>query len=63
MKPLPCPFCGEMPVMMPVLNTPFRSFLLMCEAEEYAVNPASTGPTEEITIKRWNHRAPVKEAA
>lgn len=66
MKPLPCPFCGELPVMQPLtMNSVIygRSLVLMCEADECSVNPASSGPTEEIAMERWNHRAPAQEAA
>ncbi len=56
-KALPCPFCGEVPILAPWHGGGPRKRAVMCRCDECPVSPMVTGPTERRALENWNTRA------
>jgi hypothetical protein len=52
---LPCPFCGEVPELLPGLH---RGFSVECENPACVINPETRRAcdTAEIAVAEWNTR-------
>lgn len=57
--PLPCPFCGALPTIVPWHGGPATKRMISCENEDScAVNPMVSGDTRKEAIEYWNRRSP-----
>lgn len=54
---LPCPFCGEAPIIVGVDANGPRKRMIKCANEACGAKPGVPGPNRQWTVKRWNHRA------
>jgi len=54
MKPLPCPFCGSVPIVATGVRTTIR-----CESRACPVEPSVTSDRSRRAVERWNTRAPI----
>jgi hypothetical protein len=61
-KALPCPFCGEMPFLVPWHGGGPKKRNLMCQNEDCPVGPNICGDTETKAIAAWNTRAALAAA-
>lgn len=57
----PCPFCGEMPRIIPWHGSTKRKRAILCRAN-CDVGPMVTGGTLAVAARRWNGRVPGKGA-
>lgn len=54
---LPCPFCGQVPEVLPLHN---HGFFVECENDACPTKPETRGfDTEEQAAVAWNDRQPV----
>jgi hypothetical protein len=53
---LPCPFCGELPVIVPWHGGPRTKRMIMCRSDYCPVNPQVSGQTEGRALDAWNTR-------
>lgn len=55
-EPMPCPFCGTSPVVVPWHGGGPRKTMVACESDDCWINPDVTGSTRKEAIRRWNDR-------
>ncbi|MBX3502833.1 MAG: Lar family restriction alleviation protein [Alphaproteobacteria bacterium] len=60
---LPCPFCGEPPILVPWHGGGPRKRNLMCWNDACGVEPSVCGSTEAVAIAMWNKRTAAPAAA
>jgi hypothetical protein len=53
---LPCPFCGEQPVIQPWHGGPKTKRLIGCDNDDCAVRPAVAENTRTRALRTWNTR-------
>ena len=58
MDPLPCPFCGHLPVIEPWHGGAKTKRLVSCDNYECHVVPMVSGPTRGVAVAKWNTREP-----
>lgn len=54
---LPCPFCGDAPMIVPWHGGGPRKRMIMCRSDACSVGPQVTGATERQAIEKWNTRS------
>jgi hypothetical protein len=57
-RALACPFCGEMPMLVPWHGGGPKKRMIMCRSNWCEVSPSVTGSTERRAVDYWNTRAP-----
>ena len=60
--PLPCPFCGEEPIIEPWHGGGPLKRIVRCANDECLVSPSVTGARKSTAVSHWNSRAPKAEA-
>jgi len=58
-QPLPCPFCGKIPIIEPWHGGAKTKRRVGCDPNECDVAPAVAGSTRKRAVARWNKRAPL----
>lgn len=53
---LPCPFCGEIPLVQPWHGGGKRKRMISCEGEYCDVRPSVTGSDRRRALEKWNRR-------
>ena len=59
-NPLPCPFCGDVPVIVWRCGIKVALFV-GCFSTHCLVNPKVAGETREIAVENWNRRESQEE--
>lgn len=59
-KALPCPFCGQAPILVPWHGGGPRKRNLMCRNDVCPVEPSVCGETETKALRAWNTRGGVR---
>jgi hypothetical protein len=54
---LSCPFCGFAPMIVKWHGGGPRKRMIMCRADECAIQPSVVGATEQRALDNWNTRA------
>lgn len=63
MKPLPCPFCGSIPVAQPWHGGGPTKTLVGCENDDCDAKPSVVGSTKARAVRIWNSRFNVRSFA
>ena len=56
-KTLPCPFCGEQPIIVPWHGGGPKKRRVFCYSDVCVIQPAACESTEAKAIRAWNTRA------
>lgn len=54
---MPCPFCGDQPVMQAWHGGGPRKVVIECVSDFCYAQPGVSGESPTIALRRWNHRS------